>query len=196
MNARIHADRSATPDLRTEDDFSLPGWIYRDPEFFELEKQRIFKNGLAARLPRERCSRDGRLPDLRLPGESILTVRGDDGACAASTTSAATALAPRGRHARQLRPAHHLPLSRLDLPTGRPPRRRAACARTIPASTPSTTASRRSSRKSGSASSSCASRRGCRACADMMAPYAEELAAYPLEDVKPLGQGARCARAP
>ena len=43
MNARIQPDRSATPDLRTEDDFSLPGWTYWDPEFFELERQVIFR---------------------------------------------------------------------------------------------------------------------------------------------------------
>ena len=28
-----------------EDGFSLPAWIYRDPEFFELEKQAIFHVG-------------------------------------------------------------------------------------------------------------------------------------------------------
>src|SRR5688500_13117554 len=43
MNARIHADHAATPNLRTEEDFSLPGWTYWDPEFFELERQVVFK---------------------------------------------------------------------------------------------------------------------------------------------------------
>ena len=42
MNARIHPERSLTPESRTEDDFSLPGWIYSDPEFFELERKTIF----------------------------------------------------------------------------------------------------------------------------------------------------------
>ena len=27
----------------SEDGFSLPAWIYHDPEFFELEKQDIFR---------------------------------------------------------------------------------------------------------------------------------------------------------
>ena len=39
MNARIHPERSAAPDLRTDENFSLPGWAYSDPEFFELERQ-------------------------------------------------------------------------------------------------------------------------------------------------------------
>ena len=61
MNARIHPDRFATPDLRTEDDFSLPGWAYWDPEFFELERQVIFKQELAPRLPRQRRAAVGGL---------------------------------------------------------------------------------------------------------------------------------------
>ena len=79
MNARMHADSSATPDLRTEDDFSLPGWIYRDPEFFELEKQVIFKKAWQLVCHVSDVPEKGDYQTFDFLNESILTVRGDDG---------------------------------------------------------------------------------------------------------------------
>ena len=67
MNARIHADRSATPDLRTEDDFSLPGWTYWDPEFFELERQVIFKKSWHLVCHVNDVPQSGDYPDLQVP---------------------------------------------------------------------------------------------------------------------------------
>jgi phenylpropionate dioxygenase-like ring-hydroxylating dioxygenase large terminal subunit len=79
MNARIHADRIASPDLRTEDDFSLPGWTYWDPEFFELERQVVFRKcwhlvGHVNDVPAT-----GDFLTFNVLNESILTVRGADG---------------------------------------------------------------------------------------------------------------------
>ncbi len=61
------ADRFATPDLRTEDDFSLPGWTYWDPEFLELERQVIFRKSwhLVCHVNDVREVR--RLHDLQVP---------------------------------------------------------------------------------------------------------------------------------
>ncbi len=79
MNARIHADRSATPDLRTEDDFSLPGWAYWDPEFFELERQVIFNKSWHLVGHVNDVPQSGDFLTFKFLNESILTVRGAEG---------------------------------------------------------------------------------------------------------------------
>ena len=79
MNVRIQADRSANPDVRTEDDFSLPGWIYWDPEFFELEKQTIFRKAWQLVCHESDIPTTGDYQTFDFINESILTVRGDDG---------------------------------------------------------------------------------------------------------------------
>ncbi|RPI47408.1 MAG: hypothetical protein EHM55_26610, partial [Acidobacteria bacterium] len=79
MNARIHADRSATPDLRTEEDFSLPGWTYWDPEFFELERQVVFRKSWHLVCHVNDLRECGDYLTFRFLNESILTVRGADG---------------------------------------------------------------------------------------------------------------------
>jgi len=53
-----------------EDAFSLPSWIYRDPEFFELEKQTIFRQAWQLVCHQERRTECRRLPLVRLHGES------------------------------------------------------------------------------------------------------------------------------
>jgi phenylpropionate dioxygenase-like ring-hydroxylating dioxygenase large terminal subunit len=79
MNARIHADRSATPDLRTEEDFSLPGWTYWDPEFFELERQVVFRKSWHLVGHVNDVPATGDFLTFKFLNESILTVRGADG---------------------------------------------------------------------------------------------------------------------
>ena len=79
MNARIHADRSATPDLRTEEDFSLPGWTYWDPEFFELERQVVFRKSWHLVCHVNDVPATGDFLTFKFLNESILTVRGADG---------------------------------------------------------------------------------------------------------------------
>jgi hypothetical protein len=92
MNARIHADRSATPNLRTEEDFSLPGWTYWDPEFFELERQVVFKKSWHLVCHINDVREAGDFLTFKFLNESILTVRAT---IAASTTLPALRRAPR-----------------------------------------------------------------------------------------------------
>ena len=79
MNARILADHTTTPDLRSEEDFSLPGWIYWDSEFFELEKQVIFKKSWQLVCHENDIPERGDYQTFDFLNESILTVRGNDG---------------------------------------------------------------------------------------------------------------------
>jgi len=79
MNARIHPERSLTPESRTEDDFSLPGWIYSDPEFFELERKTIFSKCWHLVCHVNDVPEAGDFQTLNVINESILTVRGKDG---------------------------------------------------------------------------------------------------------------------
>ena len=79
MSARLHSDGSAARDLRTEDDFSLPGWIYWDPEFFELEKQVIFRKSWHLVGHVNDVPASGDYLTFKFLNESILTVRGADG---------------------------------------------------------------------------------------------------------------------
>jgi phenylpropionate dioxygenase-like ring-hydroxylating dioxygenase large terminal subunit len=79
MNARIHAERAATPDFRTEDDFSLPGWAYWDPEFFELERQVVFRKSWHLVGHVNDVREAGDYLTFKFLNESVLTVRGSDG---------------------------------------------------------------------------------------------------------------------
>jgi phenylpropionate dioxygenase-like ring-hydroxylating dioxygenase large terminal subunit len=79
MNARIHPERSLTPESGNVDDFSLPGWIYRDPEFFELEKQVIFRKSWHLVGHVNDVPKRGDFLTFNFLSESILTVRGADG---------------------------------------------------------------------------------------------------------------------
>jgi phenylpropionate dioxygenase-like ring-hydroxylating dioxygenase large terminal subunit len=79
MNARIHADRTASRDLRTEDDFSLPGWTYSDPEFFELERQVVFRKSWHLVCHVSDVPTAGDYLTFNVLNESILTLRGADG---------------------------------------------------------------------------------------------------------------------
>jgi phenylpropionate dioxygenase-like ring-hydroxylating dioxygenase large terminal subunit len=79
MNSRIHPERSVTPETRTEDDFSLPGWTYWDPEFFELERQVIFKKSWHLVCHVNDVAKAGDYLTFKFLNESILVVRGTDG---------------------------------------------------------------------------------------------------------------------
>ena len=79
MNARLRPDHFATADLRTEDDFSLPGWAYWDPEFFELERQVIFHKSWHLVCHVNDVPKAGDYLTFRFLNESILTVRSPDG---------------------------------------------------------------------------------------------------------------------
>jgi len=62
-----------------EDDFGLPGWIYHDPEFFELEKRSIFRTSWQLVCHNNDIPQVGDYHRFDLFNESVVTVRGKDG---------------------------------------------------------------------------------------------------------------------
>lgn len=72
---------SATDSVRAvaDDSTSLPAWIYSDPEFFELEKERIFRGSWQLVCHVNDVPRNGDYYTLEFLDESIMVVRGEDG---------------------------------------------------------------------------------------------------------------------
>ena len=62
-----------------EKGFGLPAWIYRDPEFFELEKQHIFRTSWHLVCHQNDIPATGDYHTFEILGESVMAVRGDDG---------------------------------------------------------------------------------------------------------------------
>jgi carnitine monooxygenase subunit len=58
---------------------SLPAWIYRDPEFFELEKELVFRPSWQIVCHLNDVPRAGDYHALELLGQSIIVLRGEDG---------------------------------------------------------------------------------------------------------------------
>ena len=58
---------------------SLPGWIYHDREFFELEKEVIFRSSWQVVCHVSDVPRPGDYHSFDFLGESVIVVRGDDG---------------------------------------------------------------------------------------------------------------------
>ena len=80
----IHAAvDSAEPD--PDADFSLPGWIYRDTEFFDLEMERVIRPSWQIVCHDSDLEGPGSYRTLDYLGESVIVVRGDDGALRAFT---------------------------------------------------------------------------------------------------------------
>src|SRR3954447_14625004 len=65
----------ATP----EDAFSLPAWIYNDPEFFELEKQTIFRQAWQLVCHQSDIPTTGDYHSFDFMGESVIVLRGEGG---------------------------------------------------------------------------------------------------------------------
>src|ERR1700733_7119002 len=61
-------------------DLSLPGWIYHDRDFFELEKQAIFRSSWQVVCHVSDVPQPGDYHSFDFLGEAIIVVRGDDGA--------------------------------------------------------------------------------------------------------------------
>jgi len=76
MSAAIQSPRPAQPD---QDDFGLPGWIYHDPDFFELEKRSIFRTSWQLVCHSNDIPQVGDYHRFDLFGEAVVTVRGKDG---------------------------------------------------------------------------------------------------------------------
>ncbi len=89
MNAAIHPDpaavsaseSAASSIARNEADegCSLPAWIYRDRDFFELEKRAIFRRTWQLLCHLSDVPKPGDYHTLDLLGESVIALRGDDG---------------------------------------------------------------------------------------------------------------------
>ena len=63
----------------SEEDFGLPGWIYHDPGFFELEKRSIFRTSWQLVCHGNDIPEVGDYHCFDLLGEAVVTVRGKDG---------------------------------------------------------------------------------------------------------------------
>ena len=75
MSARVIGIVAETDD----DAHSLPAWIYRDPEFFELEKELIFRPSWQIVCHVNDIPRSGDFHTFEFLGQSVVVLRGDDG---------------------------------------------------------------------------------------------------------------------
>ena len=60
------------------DGWSLPAWTYGDPEFFELEKERVFAASWQVVCHESDVPNAGDWHSLEYFGESVIVVRGKD----------------------------------------------------------------------------------------------------------------------
>src|SRR3954466_2241611 len=72
--------RGITPEKDPLDDWSLPGWLYFDPEFFEAEKKAFLRAAPQVVCHQSEIAQPGEWRTLEYLGESVIVVRGDDGA--------------------------------------------------------------------------------------------------------------------
>jgi phenylpropionate dioxygenase-like ring-hydroxylating dioxygenase large terminal subunit len=81
MNARVRpaSPDSPAPALTAEEAHSLPAWIYSDPGFFELEKQKVFRSSWQIVCHVSDIPRPGDFHRFDFLGESLFVVRGEDG---------------------------------------------------------------------------------------------------------------------
>jgi carnitine monooxygenase subunit len=78
QSSSVHRLEAAAPaDLGA---YSLPAWIYRDAEFFELEKQAIFRGAWQLVCHLSDIPRPGDFHTFEFLGESVVVLRADDGA--------------------------------------------------------------------------------------------------------------------
>ena len=92
MNVAVQPARTVTrsADDPNDDAFGLPAWIYRDPDFFELEKRSIFRTSWQLVCHGNDMPKPGDYHCFDLLGESVVSCAGTMGRSAAFTTCAAT----------------------------------------------------------------------------------------------------------
>ena len=73
--ATLHDHRPQTDPL---DGWSLPAWTYSDPEFFELEKERVFARAWQVVCHQSDLPDSGDWHTLDYIGESVIVIRGAD----------------------------------------------------------------------------------------------------------------------
>ena len=66
-------------------DFSLPGWTYRDPEFFAAEMERVIRPSWQIVCHINEIAQPGEYRTLDYLGESVIVIRGQDGEVRAFT---------------------------------------------------------------------------------------------------------------
>ncbi|HYN46385.1 MAG TPA: aromatic ring-hydroxylating dioxygenase subunit alpha [Allosphingosinicella sp.] len=66
-----------------QEELSLPGWVYHDPEYFRVEMARLIRPAWQIVCHAGDIAKAGEWRTLELLGESILVIRGDDGAARA-----------------------------------------------------------------------------------------------------------------
>jgi len=76
MSEVVRLPRRDTDDL---EDVSLPGWVYRDPEYFRVEMARLIRPSWQIVCHASDIPNAGDWRTLDLPGESVIVIRGTDG---------------------------------------------------------------------------------------------------------------------
>ncbi len=76
---RGHEQAHFTPRGGLADDYGLPGWAYHDPDALEAEGRRIFMKSWQLVCHLSDIPKAGNWQSLKILGESIVAVRGDDG---------------------------------------------------------------------------------------------------------------------
>ena len=167
MSAAIQSPRPTHPPTQSDgDDFGLPGWIYHDADFFELEKRSIFRTSWQLVCHSNDIPEIGDYHRFDLFDESVVTIRGKDGQLRSFHNvcrhRASRLLdGPKGNCGHRIQcPYHHWSYSLEGRLIGVPQRDFVQRSRHG-----EPRARRRSNRKSSWASSSCASSPACRACA-------------------------------
>jgi carnitine monooxygenase subunit len=79
--AHSYADATADPD----DNFSLPGWLYTDPEFYEVEVARVIRPSWQIVCHESDIASPGGYHTLDYAGESVIAIRQSDGSIRAFT---------------------------------------------------------------------------------------------------------------
>ncbi|HEX4240727.1 MAG TPA: aromatic ring-hydroxylating dioxygenase subunit alpha [Steroidobacteraceae bacterium] len=79
MEAQRSLDNELTADSAGMENFSLPGWIYRDSDFLEVEKERIFTTSWQIVCHLNDIPAAGDYHTLDFMGEPLVAVRTQDG---------------------------------------------------------------------------------------------------------------------
>lgn len=79
------ADAIAPDPVDPDADWSLPGWLYTDPEYFDVELARVIRPSWQIVCHQSDVAAPGDWRSIDYVGESVIVVRGDDGAVRAFT---------------------------------------------------------------------------------------------------------------
>ena len=79
MNAATRSGRlqTAAPADADQEALSLPAWIYHDPEFFEVEKETVFRTSWQLVCHVNDVPRPGDFHTFDFLGESVVVLRGE-----------------------------------------------------------------------------------------------------------------------